>query len=214
MVGYGKSLSHGPNNAHQRPSPYSRKQPIGHLGNCVMLTTQDMLAHNEIHLAQEEVSRGRPIQIYPPINQPPNLLNNIPPRPSSNLNFPNPSFRPCFPPPQPQPYFPGPVVVQPPMAVRPGNNSIPLTLGADSTQINIISRPPNILPPQVYAPARVNNSGYLEPQLQQSAATETHDDKVTRPFLRLLDRPIPKVIGFVDLEEKNSGDKLDLTLKL
>ncbi|GMN64073.1 hypothetical protein TIFTF001_033148 [Ficus carica] len=179
MVGYGKNLSHRQNNSHQRLSPYCRKQLTSHLCGSVVLTTQAVTAHREIHLAQEEASRA---------------TNN--------------SFRPSFPLPPPRPFFPGPVVVQRPVAMRLENNNISLTLSAGSTQINIISHPPNLMPPQVFAPARINN------QAQQSVAMATRGDDVNRPFLRLLEHPIPKVVGFMDQEEENGGNKLDLTLKL
>lgn len=91
MVGYGKYLSHRQNNAHQRLSPYCP------LCGSVVLTTQAVTARREIHLAQEEASRARPNQQYLPMNQPPNMPNNIPPRPTNNLIFPNNSFDPVLP---------------------------------------------------------------------------------------------------------------------
>ncbi|GMN61605.1 hypothetical protein TIFTF001_030696 [Ficus carica] len=138
-----------------------------------------MITRIEIHLAQEEASRARPNQLYPPINQPPNLLNNIRPRPSNNPIFPNPSF----PPPPPRPFFPGPV-------------------------INIVSCPPNMVPPRVSPPPN------LAAQAPQGLVAETRGGDVSRPFLRLLERPTPKVVGSVNLEKENRGDNLDLTLKL
>ncbi|GMN44985.1 hypothetical protein TIFTF001_014174 [Ficus carica] len=207
MVGYGKNSSHG-------PTPCCRELPTCRFCGFVTLTTEAMIAHIDIHLAQLDASRARPNQLYIPNNQPPNLLNHIPTRPSNDLNFSNPSFRSSFPPPPPRPFFPGPVVVQRPVAMRPGNNSVSLTLGDGSTPINIISRPPNILPSQVFAPTRINNQGNLVAQVQQSAAVDTRGDDISR----LLECPNPKVEGFVDLEEEeeeeNGSDKLDLTLKL
>lgn len=198
MAGYGWNLRHG-----RQQLPHNPSQIACRLCNQVFLSTQALINHIETHMVEDHEAASRKQQ-----QQKTNFMST-----QRDLFAVN-QFRPSFPSLTPtttplsssalktQPFFP--VQFSSPLERNPVPKVVP----------QFVNSQPPILPPPTpppVSPMMRNNmtpamSLVQQPMQQQRVGIE--DGFYTKPFLCLLERPIPKST------DKPNVIVLDLTLKL